>query len=99
MEDGKGDGRSSPLDIWHLAFGIRLLPPVSFQFVVVDRDAEPRALENFKIAVAVDRKWFDREVLDVSTGRQVFDIARDRHGGGQLQIGSEADGRIPTVRD
>src|SRR5262245_47693884 len=66
---------------------------------MVQLDPQPRPVGNFQISLAVDLELFDGDAFNVVAGGEVFDVAGHGHGGGQLQVGGEADRGVPAVRD
>ena len=59
----------------------------------------PGPVGNLQQAVSIEREGLLDDVFDIGHAGLVFDPAGDRQRGGQGQVGGDADGRVPAVRD
>src|SRR5436190_15502770 len=72
--------------------------PEVFQRVAVELDAQAGGGGDGEVALGVGAEGVGDQLVEVGRGRQVLDVAGDGQGGGQVQVGGEADRRVPAVR-
>ena|SRR5271157_1275102 len=69
------------------------------QLIRINLDPQAGELRDHEQAFTIKTKRFGGDLVDVRAGREVLNVAGDRNRGGKLEIGGQADGRVPTVGD
>src|SRR5262245_19035939 len=69
------------------------------QRLPVEFDAQAGLVRDEQVALRVHLERLGDDLLDVGRGGQVLDVGSDRHGGGKLEVSSEADSCVPAVRN
>ena len=72
---------------------------VARELLARDRDTQPRPVRNLQPAVRVELEGLGQDAVDIGAAADELDQVGVRKGGGQLQVGRDAERGVPAVAD